>query len=58
MEVVKIIISCILIAIGIGMFAVIFAWWFLHIIERKCSPTDADEERECEKWKHWMDAEK
>ncbi len=47
---------CICIAISVGMFTVIFAAWWLHQIDKSCSPIDAEEERECNKYEHWHEA--
>jgi hypothetical protein len=55
-DVIEIIVVCIGIAVLIGMFTVIFMWWWIHLLEKQCSPTDAEEERECNKYEHWHEA--
>ena len=55
-EVFELIVVCIGIAFIIGVIALMFAWWWLHILEKQCSPTDAEEERECNKYEHWHEA--
>jgi len=49
---------CICIALIIGIATVIFASWWLHEMEKNCSPTDRQEERDCAQWEHWRQAEK
>lgn len=57
-NIVEIVIICLCIAVFIGIALVIFLAFWTWQIDKTCSPTDAEEERECAKWEHWSEAEK